>query len=178
MPAHNAESWKPAYNAESMESHSVQVTSMQVRNDVCWKGLCPATWLLAPLALLLSACGQRTAAPRQAPTVPEAPLGEPADPSFIGRVWQDTTPGSPRGSILIFLPDRTLVQDSCFEPFRLSKWGADGNLIRWQQDTLPVEAEISRPGPDELILKLRGQLREKSFVLASVPYVCPDMPSH
>jgi hypothetical protein len=144
--------------------------------NVCWKVLWNAIWVLMPTTLLLTACGQRTAAPRQAPTAPAAPIGQPADPSFIGRVWQDTTPGSPRGSIIIFLPDRTLVQDSCFETFRLSKWGAEGNLIRWQEDTLPIEAEISRPGPEELILKLRGQEREKSFVSASVPYVCPDMP--
>jgi len=127
--------------------------------------------------LMLAACGQRTAAPRQAaPAQPAAELGQPADPSFIGRVWLDTTPGSARGSIMIFLEDRTLVQDSCFETFRLSKWGAEGNLIRWQEDSLPVEAEIVLPRPDQLILKVRGLEREQSFVTPSVPYLCPDMP--
>src|SRR5437868_15458674 len=89
------------------------------------------------LALGLAGCGHRGAAPRQAPAAP-AQLGQPADPSFIGRVWLDTTPGTPRGSMMIFLEDRTLVQDSCFETYRLSKWGAEGNLIRWQDKTLPV----------------------------------------
>lgn len=91
-------------------------------------------------------------------------------------MWLNTTPGKPRGSILIFLEDRTLVQDSCFETFRLSKWGAEGNLIRWQEDQLPVEAEIELPGPDQLVLKIRGLQTVESFVAPSVPYLCPDMP--
>jgi hypothetical protein len=128
----------------------------------------------------LAACGGRSAAPRQAAPAQldqrAAELGQPADPSFIGRVWLDITPGSPRGSIMIFLEDRTLLQDSCFETFRISKWGAEGNLIRWQEDTLPVEAEIVLPRPDQLVLKIRGLDREQSFVTPSVPYLCPDMP--
>jgi hypothetical protein len=117
-----------------------------------------------------------------APSAPPSPaadtqeVGEPADPAFIGRVWLDTTPGNPRGSMMIFLPDRTLVQDSCFETYRLSKWGAAGNLIRWVEDRLPVEAEISLPRPDQLVLKVRGLQDERTFVQATVPYVCPDMP--
>ncbi len=131
------------------------------------------------LALLQTqaACDRQPAAPRQvAAAAQSAERGEPSDPSFIGRVWLDTTPGSPRGSVMIFLPDRTLMQDSCFETFRLSKWGAAGNLIRWQEDMLPVEAEIQLPGKDQMVLKVRGRERDQSFIAASVPYLCPDMP--
>lgn len=135
------------------------------------------------LAILLGGCERAPrqvrmpAPPATSPGVqPSAELGEPADPSFIGRVWQSTTFGSPRGSFMIFLPDRTLVQDSCFETYRLSKWGAAGNLIRWVEDTLPVEAEIEVRGKDQLILRVRGIDKEQSFVAASVPYLCPDTP--
>jgi len=138
----------------------------------------PAVPAVAALLVLLAAsgCGRRTAAPPPAAAPAQADLGEPADPAFIGRVWLATTPGSPRGSIMIFLPDRTLLQDSCFETFRLSKWGAAGNLIRWVEDTLPVEAEIVLPDKDQLILRIRGLDRDQSFEAASAPYLCPDMP--
>ena len=64
---------------------------------------------------------------------------------------------------MIFLPDRTLMQDSCFETFRLSKWGAAGNLIRWQEDTLPVEAEITgRRVPAERGLQDRVEVGERA----------------
>jgi hypothetical protein len=143
----------------------------------------------APLLTLLlltsmtSGCGRNSAAPPQNAAPPPASgapaqdeRGEPADSRFIGRVWLSTTPGSPRGSIMIFLPDRTLVQDSCFETFRLSQWGASGNLIRWIEDTLPVEAEITLPDKDQLILRVRGFDRQQSFEAVTPPYVCPDMP--
>ena len=135
-----------------------------------------AAW--AVMALSTTGCGGKPAAPPQAvaPAPAQDALGEPADPSFIGRVWLSTTPGSPRGSVMIFLPDRTLMQDSCFETYRLSKWGAAGNLIRWVEDTLPVEAEISLPSKDQMVLRVRGLDREQSFEVASVPYLCPDMP--
>jgi hypothetical protein len=134
------------------------------------------------VALASSGCGRNSAPPPQSAERPVAEAaaqderGEPADPAFIGRVWLSTTPGSPRGSIMIFLPDRTLVQDSCFETFRLSRWGASGNLIRWIEDTLPVEAEIMLPGKDQMILRVRGVDRQQSFEAASPPYLCPDMP--
>ena len=67
-----------------------------------------------------------------------------------------TTRGSPLGSILIFLPDRTLLMDSCFETFRVSKWGVAGNRIRWVEDTIPIEAEVITPSPNELTLRIAG----------------------
>ena len=133
------------------------------------------------LVLAISGCGRKPAAPPQsAASAPASAAqeqrGEPADPAFIGRVWLATTPGSPRGSMMIFLPDRTLVQDSCFETYRLSQWGASGNLIRWIEDTLPVEAEVVLPGKDQMILRVRGVDRQQSFEAVSPPYLCPDMP--
>jgi hypothetical protein len=66
--------------------------------------------------------------------------------------------------------------DSCFETFRLSKWGVAGDRIRWLEDSIPIEAAVSMRGKDELRLQIAGQDHEQSYVAASPPYVCPDMP--
>jgi hypothetical protein len=77
---------------------------------------------------------------------------------------------------MIFLPDRTMLMGSCAEPYRLSKWGVAGDKIRWIEDTIPIEAKVAIPRPNQLTLEVTGQDHEQSFVLASAPYVCPDMP--
>jgi hypothetical protein len=122
--------------------------------------------------LLLAAC-DRGSAPMTPSTTK---LVEPANPAFVGKVWISTTPGKPLGSMLIFMPDRTLVMDSCFETYRLSKWGVAGERIRWLEDTIPIEAAVEMPRPTQLILRVTGRNEEESFTTANVPYVCPDMP--
>jgi hypothetical protein len=132
--------------------------------------------------LALSACGGSQAPSQPAAAQPQPPSGaaagrdEPANPAFIGRIWRSTVLGSPVGSILIFLPDRTLLMDSCFETYRVSQWGVAGNHIRWLEDTVPIEAEVVTPGKDELILRIAGQDREQTYVAMTEPYKCPDMP--
>nr|WP_298717566.1 hypothetical protein [uncultured Steroidobacter sp.] len=130
-----------------------------------------------------TACSKEQSAARTPP--PPAPtaqssdteeLGEPSDPRFIGRIWVSTTPGHSRGTLMVFLPDRTLLMDSCFETYRISKWGAAGDRIRWIEETIPIEATLSMPNENELRLQIAGQDRVQSFVVASVPSVCPDMP--
>ena len=106
----------------------------------------------------------------------DSALGQPADPRFIGKIWVSTTAGHARGSLLIFLPDRSLLMDSCFETYRISQWGAAGDRIRWIEDAIPIEATISLPNDNELRLHVAGQDNVQSFVSATVPYVCPDMP--
>lgn len=122
---------------------------------------------------LLAACGSDQPPPVAAagsqPTAPQ-------DPAFIGKVWLSTTPGAALGSMLIFMPDRTLVMDSCFETYRLTKWGVAGDNIRWLEDTIPIEAAVEIPRPTQLILRIAGSDREQSYVTATVPYTCPDMP--
>ncbi|MFC4310364.1 hypothetical protein ACFPN2_14825 [Steroidobacter flavus] len=103
-------------------------------------------------------------------------LGQPADPRFIGKIWMSTTLGHPRGTMMIFLPDRSLLMDSCFETYRISKWGAEGDRIRWIEDTIPIEGTISMPSDHELNLQIAGQDKVQSYVIADVPFVCPDMP--
>lgn len=141
--------------------------------------------LLAVTLLSVGACSKE---PPAAPAAPPPPpvsttqssdtdeLGQPADPRFIGRIWVSTTPGHSRGTLMIFLQDRSLLMDSCFETYRISKWGAEGDRIRWIEDAIPIEGVVSMPNENELRLQIAGQDRVQSFVVATVPTVCPDMP--
>ena len=86
------------------------------------------------------------------------------NPAFVGRVWRAAERGVPLGAIMIFLPDRTLLMDSCFETYRVSKWGVAGDRIRWLEDTVPIEAEVVTPSKDELTLKIAGQNREQHYI--------------
>lgn len=136
---------------------------------------------MLPIALLLAlaACGRTATAPpptTQPAGAPAAQGDDPPNKDFIGRVWIATRSGAPRGSMLIFLPDRSLVMDSCFETYRISQWGVAGNNIRWLEDTIPIEAEVTLPSKNEMTLRIAGQDREQTFVAASVPYLCPDLP--
>lgn len=129
---------------------------------------------IAVLALGLAACGN-TSAPPPAATAP-AQSELPANGAFVGRVWVSAMPGSALGSMLVFLPDRSLLMDSCFETYRISKWGVAGDRIRWMEDSIPIEAEVSVRGLNELRIHIVGREDEQTYVSATVPYVCPDMP--
>jgi hypothetical protein len=124
------------------------------------------TFFVAPLALLLlCACNQQSSSSPvpQAPAATDATEGD-SMPAFVGRVWVSVTPGHPRGSILVFLGNKSMLKDSCFETFRVSEWGIISDTrIRWREDTIPIEAEYSQPTAE-------------NYVSISVPYVCPDMP--
>lgn len=124
----------------------------------------------------LAACGRASNAPAPAAAESASQRDEPPNKDFIGRVWIATTPGVARGAMLIFLPDRSLVMDSCFETYRISKWGVAGDNIRWIEDTIPIEAKVTLAGPNELTLRIAGQDRDQTYVAASPPYLCPDMP--
>lgn len=142
----------------------------------------PILALMTVTLLTSTACSKPEPTVQAAPSPPPAEssdseeLGQPADPRFIGKIWVSTTPGHSRGSLLIFLPDRSVLMDSCFETYRISKWGADGDQIRWIEDTIPIQATLSMADENNLSLQLAGQDRVQTYVTASVPYVCPDMP--
>ena len=134
-----------------------------------------------PFALLalLAGCGREQSAPSVAATpstTATSTTAEPANPAFVGKVWISTTRGHGVGTMLIFLPDRTLVMDSCFETYRLTKWGVAGERIRWLEDTIPIEAAVEMPRPNQLMLRIAGIDEVQSYITASVPYTCPDMP--
>jgi len=138
--------------------------------------------LLSCFAMLtLCACGgsqapSQPAAAAQPQSADANQRDEPVNPAFVGRVWRATERGVPLGSIMVFLPDRTLLMDSCFETYRVSKWGVAGDRIRWLEETVPLEAEVVTPSQDELILKIAGQNREQRYMAMTDPYTCPDMP--
>lgn len=152
-----------------------------------------SSMLVAPIIIgimALAGCG-KPPAPPPPPPPPEPPvptteqtatagsgseeLGQPSDPRFIGKIWVSTTPGHSRGTLMIFLPNRTLLMTSCFETYRISKWGVAGDRIRWIEDAIPIEAVISLASDNDLRLQLAGQDKVQTYVAATEPYVCPDM---
>lgn len=123
------------------------------------------------LGLAVAACNQSTTSqmpPAAAPTASEAP----PDPAFVGKVWVSVTPGDPRGSIIVFLPDRSLLMTSCQETYRLSRWDITGDTIRWIENTVPIQADVSMPRPNELNLEIAGRDRVQAYMAAPIPHVC------
>lgn len=127
----------------------------------------------ALLLSLLAGCS-KPAAPR--PVAGSEAADPPLNGEFIGQLWIATTPGAPRGSFMLFLANRTLLMGSCVETYRLSEWGVAGDRVRWIEDKIPIEAEVAIPRRGQMILQIAGQDRQQSFVSASAPYVCPEMP--
>ena len=114
-------------------------------------------------------------------TEPTAEEGEALDDNpLLNRVWvkQDESSELP-GVMHIFLADGTMVSDSCWETYRLSKWEqVSGTEITWEEDGMTISADIASLTSDELVLtlKLIGGDEEQRFAPAGVPYLCPDMP--
>jgi hypothetical protein len=98
---------------------------------------------------------------------------------LLNRVWvqQGDTSTLP-GVMHIFLADGTLVSDSCWETYRLSKWQQVSETeISWEEDGITINADIASLDQDELVLtlKLVGGDEEQRFSPAQVPYTCPDV---
>ena len=98
---------------------------------------------------------------------------------LLNKVWvrADADEALP-GPTQIFLGDGTLVTDSCWETYRLSKWQqVSPSAISWEEDGMTINADISELTRTELVLslKLGSEVQEQRFVSATVPYVCPDM---
>jgi hypothetical protein len=100
-------------------------------------------------------------------------------PAFVGKAWLRRSPADPPGGLRIFLTDGTLLMDSCWETYRLAQWRPEAdNLIVLIEDGRETRAEALQPNPQELVLRLQtgADTVEERYRLASVPYVCPDMP--
>ena len=100
--------------------------------------------------------------------------------SLTERFWvqSEADTGLP-GSMMLFLSEGTMLQDSCWETYRLSNWQMTSDeSLSWEEDTATIEADIVELNEAELILALHlgDEIVEKRFTAAPVPYVCPDMP--
>ena len=107
-----------------------------------------------------------------------AELGDAANP-LLNKVWirADADAAQP-GPMQIFLGDGTLVSDSCWETYRLSKWQqVSETSISWEEDGMTINADIASVSATELVLnlKLGSEVQEQRYTTATVPYVCPDM---
>ena len=130
--------------------------------------------IVVPLVMLalLSACDGSPAPSVATPAA--APEAAPSDPPFVGRIWRSVTPGHAPGSIIVFLPDRSLLMTSCKETYRVSQWALTEDTIRWIEDTIPIQATVSMPRPNELQLRIAGKSEVQSYVAVRPPFVCPD----
>ncbi len=127
--------------------------------------------LLLPL-VLLCACS----APQSGGSPPSREAQR--QPEFVGKAWIAMDPSAAPGTLRIFLPDGTLVMDSCWEVYRLARWRAsDDRRIEWTEDTAPIEAQITRLTGEEFHLRLQlvGDVKDEAYRLAQVPAVCPEM---
>ncbi|HWV21529.1 MAG TPA: hypothetical protein VN036_10905 [Devosia sp.] len=102
-----------------------------------------------------------------------------SDNPLLNKVWVQQGESASPGAMQIFLADGTLVSDSCWETYRLSKWQqVSDTSISWEEDGMTINADISSLTADELVLslKLGSEVVEQRFSPAVVPTVCPDMP--
>ena len=132
--------------------------------------------IAAALAPLVVACADPPSPP---PARAAGGTAAAAASALTNRIWIRTSPDPPLGSMLIFLSDGTLLQDSCWETYRLSQWRADGlDTIRWQEDTAEVRATVVKLTEADLTLRLDlvSGVGIATYVAATVPYVCPDLP--
>ena len=125
-------------------------------------------------------CATLPASAQDAETTEDATdeAGERDNP-LLNKVWvrADADPSLP-GPMQIFLGDGTLVSDSCWETYRLSKWQqVSDSAISWDEDGMTINADIASVSNTELVLnlKLGSEVQEQRFTVAEVPYVCPDM---
>jgi hypothetical protein len=103
----------------------------------------------------------------------------PLKRGFTNRVWVKTDSGDLPGVMRIFLSDGTLVQDSCWETHRLSKWTLTGDSgLSWNEDGMDIAASIISVNSTQMHiqLKLGNDTVDEHYTSATVPYVCPDIP--
>ena len=99
-------------------------------------------------------------------------------PNFVGKAWVATDTAAAPGSLRMFLPDGTLVMNSCVESYRLSRWRlVEGRRIEWQEDAARIQADVTEVGRDQLKLRLHlgAEVKEENYRLAPVPFTCPDL---
>ncbi|GAB4520698.1 MAG: hypothetical protein Kow00133_07290 [Amphiplicatus sp.] len=126
-------------------------------------------------ALAAIACAERDDAPGA-----EQTAAAPAPtPDFAGEVWLRTDADAPPGAMMIFTQNGVLVQDSCWETYRLSRWRKtpEGRVV-WDEDGADIEASVLDLTEETMTLRLhlRSEEKTQTYRAAGTPYVCPDMP--
>jgi len=106
--------------------------------------------------------------------------------SLFSRIWRVTkAPSTPAsGSIYVFLPNGTLLQTSCAEPYRIAGWTVDKaapRVLRVTEDgRLAYTAAITQLSDTTLQLQrtLVRSNEKQSLTLTAVQqeFVCPDLP--
>ncbi len=126
-------------------------------------------------------CATLPATAQEAPDTAEEDVSaeDRSDNALLNKVWvrSDADEALP-GPMQIFLGDGTLVSDSCWETYRLSRWQqVSPEAISWEEDGMTINADITALSDSELVLnlKLGNETVEQRYVSATVPYVCPDM---
>ena len=97
--------------------------------------------------------------------------------NFIGKTWLSTDAAAAAGTLRVFLPDGTLIMDSCVETYRLARWRLVGRRIEWDEDGARIQAEVTQVARDQLKLRMNlgGEIKEENYRLARVPFTCPDL---
>ena len=132
-------------------------------------------------ALLLITCGCQPAPPSdetETASVTESSDQTSQQALLMGKVWVKANSLGLPGVMQVFLPDGTLLMDSCWETYRLEKWQAvSEDTLVWQEDTEEIQAQIVELTETTLRLRLalRADTLEQIFRVAEVPYLCPDM---
>lgn len=130
------------------------------------------------VALALTLAGVAPSLAQDAEGMTSAPM---IGASLTEKFWvqSEEDAGLP-GSMVLFLSEGTMLQDSCWETYRLSNWQMTGEeSLSWQEDTMTIEADIVELSEAELVLALHlvgGEVVEKRYTVSPVPFLCPDMP--
>lgn len=128
---------------------------------------------------LVAGCQPRAGAPQES-----VPAALPPSSSLAGRLtahaWSGTDGSSAPGTLRIFTADGTLLMDSCFETYRLSRWSMESDsVVFWQEDGADIRATVVAVDAEQLVLRLAlvgGDQVEQRYRSAIVPFTCPDMP--
>jgi hypothetical protein len=125
-------------------------------------------------------------APAQSSLVPAPSSAETNLTPLFRHIWRVTKAPTkpPLGSILIFLPNGTLLETSCVETYRIAAWSADKNDPR----KFSV-VEDRQPAYNAAILELNDatlrfeqqlirskEKQELTFSAVNEEFVCPDLP--
>jgi len=102
-----------------------------------------------------------------------------APSALTGRVWVETAPqsGLP-GVMMVFLPDGTLLMDSCWETYVLRKWTRTApDAIAWDEDGAKITAKVASVSASQLTLKVKAgkDTVEHRYTVSKAPFICPDM---